>query len=38
VLTAGNNESTENTPTQPEPEVKGLGVDGIEEEMKTVAI
>jgi cell wall assembly regulator SMI1 len=38
VLTAGNNESTEDTPTQPEPEVKGLGVDGIEEEMKTVAI
>ncbi|ETI23570.1 hypothetical protein G647_05372 [Cladophialophora carrionii CBS 160.54] len=38
VLTAGNNESTDNTPTEPEPEVKGLGVNGIEGEMKTVAI
>ncbi|EXJ62584.1 hypothetical protein A1O7_03022 [Cladophialophora yegresii CBS 114405] len=38
VLTAGNNESMENTPTEPEPEVKGLGVNGIEGEMKTVAI
>lgn len=39
VLTAGNNENTDTTPAQPsEPEVKGLGVNGIEEEMKTVAI
>ncbi|OCT50641.1 Glucan synthesis regulatory protein [Cladophialophora carrionii] len=38
VLTAGNNESTDDAPTEPEPEVKGLGVNGIEGEMKTVAI
>jgi hypothetical protein len=39
ILTAGNNpQSTETTPTRTEPEIKGLGVNGIEEEMKTVAI
>ncbi len=38
ILTAGNNESAPNTPTEPAAGVKGLGVNGIDEEMKTVAI
>ncbi|KIX96912.1 uncharacterized protein Z520_07632 [Fonsecaea multimorphosa CBS 102226] len=38
VLTAGNNEPQDDKPKDPEPEVKGLGVNGIEGEMKTVAI
>ncbi|OQV05842.1 hypothetical protein CLAIMM_10507 isoform 1 [Cladophialophora immunda] len=38
VLTAGNNETQDDKPKEPEPEVKGLGVNGIEGEMKTVAI
>ncbi|KIW97217.1 uncharacterized protein Z519_02609 [Cladophialophora bantiana CBS 173.52] len=38
VLTAGNNENQDDKSKKPEAEVKGLGVNGIEEEMKTVAI
>ncbi|EXJ72278.1 uncharacterized protein A1O5_04782 [Cladophialophora psammophila CBS 110553] len=38
VLTAGNNETKDDKLKEPEAEVKGLGVNGIEEEMKTVAI
>ncbi|KAJ9603809.1 Cell wall assembly regulator [Cladophialophora chaetospira] len=38
VLTAGNNDIPDSPSTRPTAVVKGLGVNGIEEEMKTVAI